>query len=98
MAAALTIIEHIMLHYLQPCLCLLYLCNMAERWICAASPSVAKIRLKVIKENTRWVSPTFVGEPYPRVDAVGCVSRAQQNNIQQHQSQTHSPRALCHPH
>lgn len=37
----------------SPVFSLLYLCNTAERWICATSPSVAKIRLKVIKENTR---------------------------------------------
>lgn len=41
---------------------------------------------------------TFVGESYPRVDAVGCVSRAQQNKIQLHQCQIQSPYALCHPH
>ncbi len=46
---------------------------------------------------THSVSLTFVGEPYPRVDAPGCVSRAQQNKIQQHHCQIHSPYALCHP-
>lgn len=39
--------------------------------------------------------PTFVREPYPRVDGVGCPGWAQHHDAQQRQ---HGPRALIHPH
>lgn len=51
-----------------------------------------------LKSRMAVYFPTFVGESYPWVDAVGCVSRAQHNGIQQHQCQICSPRALSHPH
>lgn len=54
-------------------------------------------RLQIFKVTPRRLLLTFVGEPYPRVDAVGCVSSAQQSKIQQHQCQIHSPYALSHP-
>lgn len=51
--------------------------------------------MQCIKINLPRVLLTFVREPYPRV---GAVSRTEQNQIQQHQRQVHSPNALSHLH
>lgn len=79
------------------CGCLLYCCYTTEHLNACTLIFVAKVDKRIFKVTPSRLFLTFVGEPYPRVDAVGCVSSAQQSKKQQHQCQIHSPYALSHP-